>query len=260
VLATVIGIAIGAAGCSSQASVHPRRLDAQQTGAGGAKGLAAQPPQIPTSLNTVRLGFVTSADDGIALVGVGDGLFREDIGVGAVLQASPLGSPTTVQLALERGQIDAAYLDPVAAVAAWQATHGRIRVMAGAASADGKSSVVLAVTTRLLILHPVWVEGLLKGQIQAMQLLDTYRASGRRIASAELSALGRQAAAREFTAASAKLTFTCNPLQASVLDQARQAATAGTLQRFRSLTGMYDLVPVDVLLHAAGLQPVSGRG
>ena len=254
-LAVAVAVAGGVAGCSSAGS-HSHSSDAAQTGAGGSAVLAAQPPA-GRARNAVSLGFEATPPDGIALVGVQDGLFREDLGAAVALDPVRLASSQSAGLALEQGRIDAAYLDPVSAVRAWQASHGGVRVMAGAASASGRSALVLAVSARFLALHTSWMQGLLKGQVQAMRLLDADPRSGRQMAAAELTALGQRTSPPQFARASAGLAFSCDPLPASVLAQARRAALAGTLGKVTSLAAMYDLVPVDELLIAAGMRPVS---
>ena len=238
------------AGCSSSARHYS---DARQTGSGGPAVLAAP----PTARSAVRLGLVAAADDGIALVGVQDNMFREDLGGQAPLDAVRFSSASSAGLAMEQGRLDAAYLDPVTAVRLWQATREQIRVMAGAASAGSTSLVVLVVTAHFLLVHPLWVQALLKGQIQAMHLLAADPVSGHRMAAAELTALGQRTTSAQFAQSSAGLLFTCDPLPASVLNQAQKAAAAGTFRPVTSLAAMYDLVPVDELLRAAGFKPVS---
>jgi hypothetical protein len=249
-------LAVAVASCSSSPSSH--HSDAAQTGAGGAAELAGQPPgEARGHGDVLRLGFVAVPANGIALVGVQDQLIREDLGADVALHATPMASSQAAEAALVHGRVDAAYLSPVAAVAAWQATHGRIRVVAGAALAHGRPEVALVVTTWLLAKHPLWVQGLLKGQVQAMLLLTMDPLSARRLAAAELTALGQRTSAQQFARQSVGVTFTCDPLPASVLAQARQAASAHDLQPVRSLARMYDLVPVNELLKSAGLDPVT---
>jgi hypothetical protein len=54
----------------------------------------------------------------------------------------PYPSPAAEATALAHGQITAAWIDPVAAITAWQATRGHIRIIAGAAS--GTSQLIAA--------------------------------------------------------------------------------------------------------------------
>jgi hypothetical protein len=256
-IAVAVTLGLLAAGCASAGSgTHAHRSsDESQTGAGGLSALAARPAGGSAGA-PLRLGFVASPADGIALVGVQGNLFREDLAGGAGLDAMQFPSSSAAQRALDEGRLVAAYLDPVSAVAAWQATHGQVRVIAGAALVAGQSSVVLAMSSKFLAEHPLSVQGLLKGQIQAMQLLATDPESGQQLGAAGMTALGYPMGASEFARVSAGVTFTCDPLPSSVLAQARLAVKAGTLTTVGSLAAMYDLVPVDELLTSAGLPPV----
>lgn len=260
-MAVAVTLTVMAAGCASSRSVTDGHgySDESQSGAGGLSALAGR-PNAGSAREVLRLGFVATPADGIALVGVQGNLFREDLAGGAGLDAMQFPSSSAAQLALDEGKLVAAYLDPVSAVAVWQATHGRVRVVAGAALVEGRSSVVLAVSSTFLADHLLSVQGLLKGQIQAMQLLATDPVSGQQLAAAGLTALGHPMGAAEFARASAAMTFTCDPLTSSVLAQARLAVRAGTLTAVGSLDSMYDLVPVDELLTSAGLHPVSHAG
>jgi ABC-type nitrate/sulfonate/bicarbonate transport system substrate-binding protein len=248
------GIALLSGGRSS-----PRQhfSDAGQTGAGGAAAVAAAPATAATAANRLRLGFVAGAGDGSALVGVQDNLFREDLGPSVALVPVRFGSPAAAEAALAAGQLDAAYLSPVSAVAAWQVTSGGIKVISGAASSQGQSAVVLVVTTRFLAAQSSKVQGLLKGQVQASQLLQLDPMSAWRMAAAELSALGQRTSVPQFAREAGKFRFGCDPLETSVLAQARQAAKAGTLKPVASLVGLFALAPVDQLLRAAGFAPVT---
>jgi ABC-type nitrate/sulfonate/bicarbonate transport system substrate-binding protein len=248
------GVAALVAGCSSSAGPHYSH--AAQTGAGGSAAAAAA-AAVPAPSNTVSLGFVAGAGDGVALVGVRDGLFREDLGSSVALVARQYGSSAAAESALARGQLDAAYLSPVSAVAAWQATRGGVRVLAGAAASRGQSAVLLVVTGKFLRSQSARVQGLLKGQVQASQLLQLNPLSAWRMAAAELTALGQRTSVPQFAREAGTFTFSCDPFQASVLAQATTAAKAGTLRPVSSLRLMFYLAPVDQLLQAAGFAPVT---
>ena len=249
-----VGLCMLAAGCTS--AHHQTGSDAVQTGAGGAAGVAAAPAVVPTTESRLRLGYVGVAADSAALVGLRDDLFRADLGAGVALEPVRFSSGAAAESALAAGHLDAAYLDPVSAVSAWQRTGGGIRVISGAASEDGKSAVVLVVTSRFLATRPKQVQGLLKGQVQTEQLLITEPGPARRLVVAELMSLGVHQSAQRFARLWADLRFSCDPLQASVLAQARYAAASGTLKAVSSLSGVYDLGPVNKLLRAAGYNAV----
>jgi ABC-type nitrate/sulfonate/bicarbonate transport system substrate-binding protein len=253
-LLTALGTAILIAACSSS----PQRAgsDTAQTGA-AAGDAAVGTPVAPTAGNQVRLGFVATAADSSALVGVQDNLFLADLGSGVALEPIPFSSSSAEESALVAGRLDAAYLDPVSAVRAWQSTRGGVRVVSGAASAGGKSAAELVVTSKFLAAEPGRVQGLLKGQVQAAQLLLTNPISARQLAVTKLASLGVHQTVQGFAALSAGLRFGCDPLESSVRAQAQQAASTGALKPVSSLSGLYDLVPVNKLLRAAGFARLS---
>jgi ABC-type nitrate/sulfonate/bicarbonate transport system substrate-binding protein len=251
-------VAVGAVLLPGHSSPGRRYSDAAQTGAGGTAALAADAaPAEATAASRLRLGFVPGAGDGSALVGLQDKLFRADLGPSVALVPVRFDSPEAAEAALASGQLDAAYLSPLSAVAAWQVTRGGVRVISGAAASQGQSAVVLVVTARFLTAQPGKIQGLLKGQIQASQVLELQPMAGWRLASAELTALGQRTSPPQFAREAANYRYSCDPLEASVLAQARLAATAGSLKAVTSLASLYDLAPVNQLLRAAGFAPVT---
>jgi NitT/TauT family transport system substrate-binding protein len=93
------------------------------------------PPPPPVS-GTLRLGYTGDLADAPVLAGLQMGFISSDLG-SVVLDPAVFGSPMAEAQALVRGQLDAAYLDPVTAIAVWQAeaAHGGlIKIVAGAAS------------------------------------------------------------------------------------------------------------------------------
>ncbi len=83
----------------------------------------------------LRLGVTRQLADAAGLVGTRLGFFQQVLGTSIRLQLIPFRSAAAEGEALEAGQLDAAYLDPVTAVRAWLAT-GRdpILIVAGAAA------------------------------------------------------------------------------------------------------------------------------
>jgi NitT/TauT family transport system substrate-binding protein len=98
-------------------------------------GCSSPPPKVraPEPV-TLRLGYVTQLADAPALAGLQMGFIGSgagDVNVDAVAFTSPVAEAQ----ALARGKLDAAYIDPVLAVAVWEsAGDGGIRVIAGSAS------------------------------------------------------------------------------------------------------------------------------
>jgi NitT/TauT family transport system substrate-binding protein len=304
----------------------------------------------------VRLGLVDGLADAPGLVAVQKGYFQQDLGAAVILQPVPYASAAAEATALSAGRLDAAYLDPVAAVRLWQASGGKlVRVVAGAASggaelvvstkvtgpgslagktiaaaagsaqdaalgswlrrhsvtasaagsagaggaaavqafkagqvvgawelapfdtqmtADGGhvlvneaslwpggrfATAVLVVTLKFLSAHPEMVTALLKGHIQGSDLLTTDKTAAQAAAATELTDLSDNTIATPLlTASFAQITYTDDPLAATMLAEAQHAASAGLLKPPVSLAGLFDLGPLNKLLHAVGQLPVAG--
>jgi hypothetical protein len=90
-------------------------------------------------------------------------------------------------------------------------------------------------------------------------MLTTDPATGRAAAAAELQPAGTatKSLSRQITDALTLVTATCNPGAASVLAQARAAAVAGQLKPVATITGIYNLTPLNQLLKAAGQAAVT---
>jgi ABC-type nitrate/sulfonate/bicarbonate transport system substrate-binding protein len=249
------GVLASITGCSSPAK--PAASGKVQTGAGGPVLPAAESGGAAASARTVRLGFVPEVQDGIALVGLQQQLFRDDLGAQVSLDAVPYSSSAAEAHALVTDQLDAAYLDPVVAVGVWQSTHGGVRIIAGASSTGGASAAVLVVTTKFLASRPSEAQGLLKGQVEAAELLTEKPTSGDTAVGAELAALGEGLTARKLAGELAAVRFTNDPLASSVAAEVGRAVAAGKLAHVRSLASIYDVAPLNNLVRAAGLKPVS---
>jgi ABC-type nitrate/sulfonate/bicarbonate transport system substrate-binding protein len=203
------------------------------------------------------VGFEPILADGTALVGIQSQYFRDDLGAVATLDALPYSATNAEAGGLADGHLDAAYLDPVAAVGVWQSSRGAVRIIAGGAATGGTATTVLVVTSKFLASEPAAVNGLLEGQVQANQLLSTNQTSAKASLSAELATLNHPVKASQLAHSLATFTFGNNPLAASVAAQAMKAAAAGTLKPVKDLSSIYDLAPLNNVLRADGLQPVS---
>jgi NitT/TauT family transport system substrate-binding protein len=202
--------------------------------------------------------------DAIALAGIGCGYFQQNLGPGTTLDAIAYSSSAAEAAAFAHGQLDAAYINPVAAVGAWQATRGQIRIIAGAASsADGTDTqyarTVLAVTTRLMA-QSATLQKLLAGDIQAEILLATKPVTALHSLQAQLARVGKKTTARQLLTALAQLHVTSNPLASTIATEASRAATAGILRPIRDLADIYDLAALNALLKNVGQAPVSLDG
>jgi len=127
---TMVAVAVLLGGCASAAS-----------GNAGNHGSQADPAGV------LRLGYMLELADAPALAGLQMGFFGTALGRVTLAQV-PFTSNAAELAALEHGQLDAAYIDPVAAMAAWQSSRGElIRVIAGAASGGAELVVRNGITS-----------------------------------------------------------------------------------------------------------------
>jgi sulfonate transport system substrate-binding protein len=118
-------------------------------------------------------------------------------------------------------------------------------------------TTVLMVTQSFLSAHPDIVNDLLKAQIQANDFIKSDPAAAAADANAELAAYtGKPLKAGVLTPAFKEITFTDDPDAASLTADASQAVSVGLLKPV-SLSGIFDLAPLNKLLSAAGEPQVS---
>jgi NitT/TauT family transport system substrate-binding protein len=137
---------------AARSRARDRRVTAVLAGAAAATVLVAgcsspsrpKPPPPPTGL--LRLGYTTTLADAPVLAGLRLGYYATELG-GVTLQAEPFPDTAAEARALQRGQLDAAYLDPMAAVAVWQSGRGGIKIIAGVASGGAELVVRRGITS-----------------------------------------------------------------------------------------------------------------
>ena len=116
----------------------------------------------------------------------------------------------------------------------------------------------LVVSQAFLKAHPSAVNGLLKGQIQANDYINSSGSAAASVANAELTKLLGKGLKPNVLSESLKyITFTDNPIASSLLTDAQHAAAVGLLTPVKNLPGIYDLGPLNKLLKAAGEPQVS---
>ena len=116
----------------------------------------------------------------------------------------------------------------------------------------------LVVTQSFLAAHPGAVNGLLKGQIDANNFIHQHLAEAEAAANAELtSALGKGLKSSVLSAAFQQVTFTDDPIAASLTTDAQHAVAVGLLSPVGNISALYDLGPLNKLLAAAGEPQVS---
>lgn len=205
---------------------------------------------------TLTLGFVTETSQAPALIGLREGLFANALrGTGIALRPVPFRTDAAEALALAAGQLDVAYASTDSILADLASLHGiKISIVSGAAA--GKSgSVNLVVTRAFLSAHSEGVLDLIRGQVQANDLINHDLLVSAAAYTAELTTLtGQQLQASAVGASLAKTTFTDNPGAASMA--AKVPPSMNSVIR-RELPTLYDIAPLDLLLRMADERPVT---
>jgi NitT/TauT family transport system substrate-binding protein len=116
----------------------------------------------------------------------------------------------------------------------------------------------LVVTQAFLAAHPSAVNGLLKGQIEANDLIHNHLSQAEAATNAELtSVLGKGLKPAVLSASFQQITFTVDPIASSLATDAQHAVAVGLLKPVSNINGLYDLGPLNKLLAAAGEPQVS---
>jgi len=116
----------------------------------------------------------------------------------------------------------------------------------------------LVVTRAFLHAHPPAVSGLLKGQIQANDYIHSDLPGAEAAANAELARLlGKGLDPSVLSASFKEISFTNDPVAASLAADAQHAVSVGLLDPVPDISALYDLGPLNKLLRAAGKQQVS---
>jgi NitT/TauT family transport system substrate-binding protein len=157
--------------------------------------------------------------------------------------------------AISHGQLAAAW-EPAPLDAEMTAAGGRALLNEASLWPGGQfATAVLVVTTKFLAAHPAAVSGLLSGDLQAVQYLNTDPSPADAAAAKQFSLAARQALpAAVLKVAFAQLRFTVDPLAATMFAEAQQAAAAGLLRPVpspRAMESLFDLAPLNRLLTAA---------
>jgi NitT/TauT family transport system substrate-binding protein len=118
-------------------------------------------------------------------------------------------------------------------------------------------TTLLMVTQSFLGAHPAVVADLLKANLEAVNLIKSSPTAAETAAGAELAALSGKALKASLVAASFKeIDFTVDPDVSSLTTDATEAVSLGLLKPV-SLSGIFDLTPLNSLLTAAGQTAVS---
>ena len=130
--------------------------------------------------------------------------------------------------------------------------HGHVLVNEKTLWPKGQfSTTVLVVTTDFLSAHPTVVNALLRGQLATTAFLNANPATAQVDANAELAVLtGKPLKAPELAAAWSDMTFTNDPIAASIVTDLAHAKAAGFTTT--NITGIFDLGPINQILLGEG--------
>lgn len=204
----------------------------------------------------LRLGFVTEITQAPALVALQEGMFASNLrGASIVLRPVPFRTDAAEATALENGQLDAVYADADSIVADL-ANPGGVQISVVSGAAAGKAGPVnLVVTRAFLSAHSAGVQGLVRAQVQANDLMHRDLLGSTAAYAAEITALtGQRFPASAVASAFTQATFTDDP-EAATLTASVPPVQRATVSP--ALSTLYDLAPLDLFLRMAGEHPVT---
>jgi NitT/TauT family transport system substrate-binding protein len=177
---------------------------------------------------------------------------------GGDVPITPVTPNSAAVLEFESGQIAGGW-EPAPYDAEMVAAGGHVLVNEASLWPGGQFVTTnLVVTQKFLAAHPGVVSDLLKGQIEAVNFINSNKAAAEAAANAELASLsGKGLKPAILAAAFDQVTFTSNPIATSLLTDAQHAESVGLLSPVKNLGAIYDLAPLNKLLAADGQPQVS---
>jgi NitT/TauT family transport system substrate-binding protein len=177
---------------------------------------------------------------------------------GGDVPITPISPNSDAVLAFASGSIAGGW-EPAPYDAEMLADGGHVLVNEASLWPNGQFvTTELVATQSFIAAHPTTIDGLLKGQIQANNFINSDRTAAETAADAELASLSGKALKTKIVAASfAQVTFTNDPIASSLITDAQHAVDVGLLKPVPDLSAIYDLGPLNKLLAADGQQQVS---
>jgi NitT/TauT family transport system substrate-binding protein len=177
---------------------------------------------------------------------------------GGDVPITPITPNSDAVLAFESGSIAGGW-EPAPYDAEMVADGGHMLVNEASLWPNGQFvTTELVATQSFIAAHPTTVDGLLKGQIQANNFINSDKAAAETAANAELALLSGKSLKTSIVSASfAQVTFTNDPIASSLITDAQHAVDVGLLKPVPGLSAIYDLGPLNKLLAADGQQQVS---
>lgn len=183
---------------------------------------------------------------------------KTDVQAGGDVSILPQDNAQALQ-AFEAGAIDGAWIPQPWATRLVQQGGGKVLVDEKTVWPGGKfASTLLAVRTEFAKKHPDTIKALLRGQVQANDLVNANPLQAQTDANAEIAAsTGKPLDERVIAAAWPTLTFTDDPTASSLQESADHATAAGLLHK-TDLKGLVDLTVLNQVLAAAKEPEVQG--
>ena len=177
---------------------------------------------------------------------------------GGDVPITPITPNSDAVLAFESGQIAGGW-EPAPYDAEMIADGGHALVNEASLWPGGQFVTTELVATQSFIAkNPTVISDLLKGQIEANSYIASDKSAAETAANAELDSLsGKSLKTPILQAAFAQVTFTNDPIAASLITDANHAVSVGLLSPVKNLSGIYDLGPLNKLLATAGQTQVS---
>jgi NitT/TauT family transport system substrate-binding protein len=176
---------------------------------------------------------------------------------GGDVPVTPIKPNSAAVLEFKSGQIAGGW-EPAPYDAEMVADGGKVLVNEASLWPAGKFVTTnLVVTQSFLKAHASVVSNLLKGQVAANDYINQNTSAAETAANAELTTLlGKGLKSSALAASFKEITFTDDPIASSLATDAKHAEAVGLLQPV-SLTGIYDLGPLNAVLKANGEAQVS---
>jgi NitT/TauT family transport system substrate-binding protein len=177
---------------------------------------------------------------------------------GGDVPITPISPNSDAVLAFESGSIAGGW-EPAPYDAEMVAAGGHVLVNEASLWPGGQFVTTEIVATQSFIsANPTVISDLLKGQIEANSYIAANQSAAETAANAELATLsGKSLKPAILSAAFAQVTFTNDPIAASLVTDASHAVSVGLLKPVSNLSGIYDLGPLNKLLTSAGQPAVS---
>jgi len=176
---------------------------------------------------------------------------------GGDVSVTPIKPNSNAVLEFKSGQIAGGW-EPAPYDAEMVADGGKVLVNEASLWPAGKFVTTnLVVTQSFLKAHASVVSNLLKRQVAANDYINKNTPAAETAANAELTTLlGKGLKSSALAASFQEITFTNDPIASSLATDAKHAEAVGLLQPV-SLTGIYDLGPLNTVLKANGEAQVS---